>query len=74
MGLKPYAPAHIGGGRDHTFAWTINWIRCTRIGGTWRDYVDASQPEAAEEYELEIYDNTFASLKRTVTGLTVRPP
>lgn len=69
-GLKPYAPAHVGSGRDASGNITINWVRCTRIGGEWRDYVDASQPEAAVEYELEFWSEDGATLVRTVTGIT----
>lgn len=70
VGLKPYAPAHVGSGRDAAGNITITWVRCTRIGGEWRDYVDASQPEASIEYELEFWTEDGATLVRTVTGLT----
>lgn len=71
IGLKPYAPAHLGGGRDASGIITINWVRCTRIGGEWRDYVDASQPEPALTFEIEFWTPDGATLRRTVTGITV---
>lgn len=69
IGLKPYAPAHLGGGRNAAGDLTLNWVRCTRIGGEWRDYVDASQPEDSLAYEVEIWDATWATLMRTITGI-----
>jgi hypothetical protein len=70
-GLKPYAPAHLGGGRDASGNLTLNWIRRTRIDGGWRDGVDVALGEDSEEYEVEIYNNSgYASVVRTITGLT----
>ena len=45
-------------------------MRCARTGGEWRDYVDASQPEATLEYELEFWTDDGLTLVRTVTGVT----
>lgn len=70
VGLDPLSPVHLGGGRDASLNLTITWVRRTRIGGEWRDYVDAQLGEDSEAYEVEIWDSTFATLKRTVTGLT----
>lgn len=47
---------------------TITWQRRTRIGGAWRDYVDASLGEATESYEVDIMDG--ATVKRTITATT----
>lgn len=47
---------------------TINWQRRTRVGGAWRDYVDASLGEASESYEVDIMDG--ATVKRTITATT----
>jgi hypothetical protein len=70
VGLMPYAPVQLGGGRNAANDLTIKWVRCARTGGEWRDYVDASQPEATLSYEVEIWDSTYATLKRTITGIT----
>jgi hypothetical protein len=70
-GLKPYAPVHLGGGRNAGGDLTINWVRRNRIDGAWRDGVDAPMSEASEAYEVEIYsDGTYATLWRTITGLS----
>jgi hypothetical protein len=53
-GLKPYAPAHVTGSRNGSGDLTIKWIRRTRIGGEWRDYVDAPLGEDSESYEVDI--------------------
>lgn len=53
---KPYAPAHLAlavvpGGTEAT------WVRRTRIGGEWRDYVDVPLGEAAELYRVDVLEN-----------------
>lgn len=70
IGLECLSGVHLGGGRDASQNLTINWVRRTRIGGEWRDYVDASLGEASESYEVEIWNSAFTTLKRTITGLT----
>lgn len=69
--FKCLAPVYINGGIDAaTKDWTVTWLRRTRVGGEWRDYVDAPLSEASESYEAEIWNSTFTQLKRTFTGLT----
>lgn len=70
--LLPLSPVYLNGSRDATTGdWTLTWVRRTRVNGEWRDYVDAPLGEASEAYEVEIYaDGTYATLKRTITGLT----
>lgn len=70
-GLKPYAPVEIGGGRDADGNVLIHWTRRTRISGEWRDGVDVPLGESSEAYELEITDAGYASVKRTISGLSV---
>lgn len=55
VALKPYSPVHVGGGRNASGDIVINWVRRTRIGGAWVDYVDAPLSEATEQYEVRIY-------------------
>lgn len=69
-GLKPLSPVQLGGGRDASGNITITWVRRTRVGGEWRDLVDASLGEDAQAYEVEIWDSTYTTLKRTITGLS----
>jgi hypothetical protein len=52
--LKPYAPVQIAGSRDGSNNLTISWVRRTRIGGDWLDYVDIPLSEDAERYEVHI--------------------
>ena len=72
VNLECLSPVCLNGDRHPTTNdWTLTWIRRTRVGGEWRDYVDAALGEAAESYEVEIYSsNTYATLKRTLTGLS----
>jgi hypothetical protein len=69
MGLKPYAPVHLGGGRDAAGNVTLNWVRRSRVSGEWRDAVDVPLGETTEAYDVEIWDSTYTALKRTVTGI-----
>lgn len=70
-GLKPYSPVRLDGTRDGSNNLTITWIRRTRIGGEFRDFVDAQLGEASELYDVEIYSSgAFTTLLRTISGLT----
>ena len=70
-GLKPYAPVHLGGGRDADGNLTITWTRRSRIDGAWRDLVDVPVSEATEAYVVRIFtDNTYATVARTIEGIT----
>lgn len=64
--LRPLAPVHLGGGRDAAGNLTLHWTRRARLGTAWRDNVDVALDEATEAYAVEIYDNAFAALKRTL--------
>lgn len=67
--LKPYAPVHVGGGREADGALLIAWLRRSRLSGEWRDGVDVPLSEVSESYEVEIYSAGFAALVRTIAGL-----
>lgn len=70
VNLKPLAPVWLNG-RRNAGDWSLSWVRRTRIGGEWRDAIDAELGEASESYDLEIYaDGTYASIKRTFSELT----
>lgn len=71
VNLECLAPVYLNGSRHpSTNDWSLSWIRRTRIGGEWRDRVDASLGEDVEGYEVEIYSaSDYATLKRTITGL-----
>jgi len=71
-GLKPYSVAQLGGGRNAAGDVIINWVRRTRISGEWRDNVDVLLGETSEAYEVEIWDSTYTTLKRTITGLSAQ--
>lgn len=47
---------------------TVTWQRRTRVGGAWRDYVDASLGETSQNYEVDVMDG--ATVKRTLTATT----
>jgi hypothetical protein len=65
--LKPYSPVHITGTRDGGGNLTINWVRRTRINGSWQDNVDTPLGEVEEAYEVDIMDGV--DVVRTISGL-----
>lgn len=69
-GLKPYAPVHVGGGRDAGGNLLIGWTRRGRMSGEWRNGVDVPLGEQSEQYEVEIWSAGYGALKRTISGLT----
>lgn len=65
--LRPLAGAHPVGTRSAGDL-TITWKRRTRVGGAWRDYVDASLGETSESYSIDIMSGSI--VKRTLTATT----
>lgn len=70
--LECVAPVYLNGSRNvSTLDWTLTWVRRTRVGGEWRDFVDAPLGEPAENYVIEIWsDSSYTTLKRTLTSTT----
>ena len=72
--LKPWAPWNLRAARDvATGDIDFNWQRRTRLSVRFAGAGGKYYPlgEDSEEYELEIYaDGTYASVVRTLTGLT----
>jgi len=69
--LKPYAPAQLGGSLDVSSNFIITWARRTRLGGSWQDGTGTVPlNEEEERYDVEIYDSTGVTLKRTISDLT----
>lgn len=69
-GKECYAPVAPGLGRDASGNLSVTWQRRTRIGGVWRNYVDASLGETTESYEVDILSGSGGSVVRTLAGLT----
>lgn len=70
VSTKPYAPVAIGGARQANGDFQIFATRRARYLHEWANSMEVPLDEPSEEYELEIYDDGFSSLKRTVTGLS----
>ncbi len=70
--LKPLSPIYLNGSRHPTTNdWTLTWVRRTRVGGEWRDSVDAPLSETSEAYEIEIYaSGAYSTIKRTLSSAT----
>lgn len=54
VALKPYAPVHIGGGRDSDNNLLIKWVRRTRTNGSWKNGTDVPLGETLEAYSIDI--------------------
>lgn len=69
VNLKPLAPLALTGNRHPaTNDWALTWLRRTRSGGEWRDYVDADLGETSEQYQVDIHsDGSYTTVKRTLT-------
>jgi hypothetical protein len=70
VAVRPYSPVQIGGGFNVSGDCVISWVRRTRIGGEWVSYVDVPLSESSELYTVEIWDSTYTTIKRTISGLT----
>ena len=72
VNLMPLAPIALTGARDPASAdWSLSWLRRTRTGGEWRDYVDADLGESSEAYQIDVFaDGTYATVKRTIAVTT----
>jgi hypothetical protein len=65
VNLETYSGVHPVGRRSASDL-TITWKRRTRVGGAWRDNVDASLGETVEAYEVDIMQG--AVVKRTLAA------
>jgi len=72
VNLKPLSPVYLKGSRHpSTGDWAVEWTRRTRVGGEWRDYVDADIGEPSQLFEIEVYDGpTYSVVKRTISSET----
>ncbi len=68
--LRCYSPVQIGGALNATGDLAISWLRRTRIGGTWQNFVDVPLSEATESYVVQIWDATFTNCARILTSST----
>jgi len=69
MNLECLSPVEVRGVRASSNDWSIDWVRRTRIGGEWRDRIEAPLSESSESYVVEIYgESGRTTLKRTITA------
>jgi hypothetical protein len=67
VNLETYSGVHPKGARAASDL-TVSWQRRTRVGGAWRDSVDASLGETLQAYEVDIMQG--AVVKRTLASST----
>jgi hypothetical protein len=68
--MQPLSPVMIGGGKtSSSSAFTIQWMRRSRLFWEWRDLYDAGQGEASYNFEVRIYNSivTPTTVLRTIT-------
>lgn len=71
VNLKPLAPIRLRGhANPGSFDWTIEWERRSRTPVEPFSGVATPLGETSEAYEVEIWDATYTTLKRTLTGIT----
>lgn len=71
VNLECLSPIYLNGNRSNGNNWVLTWVRRSRIDVEWRDYVDVSVGETAENYIVELYsDATYTTLKHTSATLT----
>lgn len=71
VNLECLSPIYLNGNRSNANNWVLTWVRRSRIDAEWRDYVDVSVGETAENYIVEFYsDATYTTLKHTSATLT----
>ena len=71
VNLKPLAPVYVNGDRNpSTLDWSISWIYRSRINVEPFSGLNTPLSEAAEIYDLEIWDSGYTTLKRSFYGLT----
>lgn len=69
--IKCLSPVYLKGSRGQiSNEWTLSWTRRTRTPV--EPFSGLNQPlgETYEAYEVEIWDSTYSTLKRTITGLS----
>ncbi|MCX5875315.1 MAG: phage tail protein [Deltaproteobacteria bacterium] len=69
VNLECLSPVYLNGNRTAN-DWNLTWVRRTRVGGEWRDFVDATLGETTEAYDVEIYDSAYTTVKRTISVTT----
>lgn len=69
VNFKPLSPVYLNGNRHPSSRdWALTWIRRGRVSPEWRNSVDVPVGEAAEAYDVEIYDGaSYATVKRTIS-------
>lgn len=67
VAAKPLSPVEIGGARNANGDIVIEWVRRARFDADWRSGGGAALDETIESYEVEIWDDGYSDLKRTLS-------
>lgn len=70
INLLPFAPVHLGGGRDASNNLTGTFFRRSRQGVALPWNYDPPLGETSQLYDVEIYNSAFSTLRRTFANLT----
>lgn len=66
ISAKPYSPVHVLGNKVEGGAWSIRWTRRARSKHRWLSTYGAPLDEPTESYAVEIWDEDFTGLVRTL--------
>ncbi|MBK8773094.1 MAG: hypothetical protein IPM06_22060 [Rhizobiales bacterium] len=71
INLKPLSPIRLSGSRSpSSFDWSFSWVRRSRNAVEPFSGVATPLGESSESYEVEVWDSSYATIKRTISGLT----
>jgi hypothetical protein len=71
VGLKPFSPTDLRAARAAGGDITLTWKRRSRLSSRFlAPGVEIPLGEESESYDVEIWDSTYTTLKRTFSGLT----
>jgi hypothetical protein len=70
VGQKCLSPVDLRGSRDASGNITGTFRRRARGAPQWSDSIEIPLNEATERYEVDVWNSTYTTLKRAITGLT----
>jgi hypothetical protein len=67
IGAKPLSPVYLRASKSSTGDITLDWIRRARKTAAWTNGIEVPLDETTENYQIDIFDSTFTTLKRTLS-------
>jgi hypothetical protein len=70
IGKKPLTPIDLFAGKQINGDWVLTWEVISRLAEGWNPSVDT--PADGTVYDIEIWDSSFATLKRTISSIDAK--